>query len=165
MCHGTGRTDERVDELAAAICGDATEFSKSYRRIFAILVMIGLPWKVPNFIRHRNTDDGLPYEGREGGEFKKVWYYRLVPNSYPNISEPHPRAKSPARETQQDGKPSQPKRLRCFCGWKPSKKRKFEGSQWMVRAPLFARSLPESSYFKISFAIVPFGSTKVPVPC
>ncbi|KAL1868949.1 hypothetical protein Daus18300_005785 [Diaporthe australafricana] len=136
LCRGPGRTDEGVRELAAAICDDATDLSRSYRRIFAILVMIGLPWKILNFIRHSNTDDGLPYEGREG---KKMWYYRLVPNSYPNISEPHPRAKIPVVEAQQDGKPSQPKRLGCFRGWKPSKKREFEKFQWMVRAPFFAR--------------------------
>ncbi|KAG6354506.1 hypothetical protein INS49_004523 [Diaporthe citri] len=156
---GPGRSDGSLHELAAAICGDATELSKSYRRIFAILVMMGLPWKVLNFIRHSNTDDGLPYEGREGRGFK-VRYYRLVPNSYPDISKPHPESKGPEGETQQHGKALKLKRLRSFRGWTRSKKRKFEGLQWMVRAPFFARRSdadnPIHLYDLPDKAIVPF---------
>jgi hypothetical protein len=118
---------------ATEIC--RPEEGKSYRRIFAILVMLGLPLRIHRFLKHGISDDMLPFEGREAEKGP----YKLFPMTVPTTGTQNAASKM-ASGSGPGVKTAKRKPLKCFRGWKDFQKRRFEETQWKFAAPFFARS-------------------------
>ena len=103
---------------------------KTYRKIFAILLLIGRPAKIRGFVEEEVCDADLPLEAPSKGS--KPWDLR--------------RKKGP----------SQP--LECFKGWRHNTVKRFEKSQWTVLAPYLGQDERKKAlFFKIpDRAILPF---------
>lgn len=147
-------SSDKITSQARQICGTqaagntrqrlSEPVKPTFRKIFAILVMMEMPLKIKRFLRDSVCDEDLPLTGRWiASQFK---LFRRIPTSK-LFSE---------RATLQ-------KPLRCFRGWKSSQRKKFEETQWEVVAPFFTRGKPSDLgpvlHYRIqSQAVLPFDS-------
>ncbi|KAL9616669.1 MAG: hypothetical protein Q9160_008492 [Pyrenula sp. 1 TL-2023] len=119
-------SEQKIQEYASQICtappdgmrekSDESQNIKSYRKIFAILVLIEKSETIGKFLDEEVHDGDLPL--------------RKVDLGLPGIF-------GLRRRLQQSDRPS--KRLRCFDTWKRINIINFEEWQWTLLAPFFAR--------------------------
>jgi len=144
------RSDKTV-ALARQICGSQPSEGgqrRTYRKIFAILVMIEMPHKIKHFLKEGIWDEDLPLTKRVvSGQFKL--FRRRTSNmlttekttlSGGQKSEGGLLAHLLDRRVEKPEKP-----LRCFRGWDSNRRGKFEEKQWAMVAPFFGRGEPGDS--------------------
>jgi len=133
-------TPDSVDRMAQEILGryrGEHEMPKSYRRIFAILVLIKKADSIVEFVKEEVTDAQLP--------LRKVGTGRPVQLSYSNNEES----------------------IRLFQEWKDYDIEMFENKQWETLAPFFSMGINEDNLVRLyqlswrhplPFEIIPEGT-------
>ncbi|KAL5435749.1 hypothetical protein PMIN07_007346 [Paraphaeosphaeria minitans] len=145
-----GYSVDLIVDYAEAVCvpekvylDSGREQLKSYRKIFALLVLAGLTESIIDFVRDNVSDLCLPVMNISENAGKPV-LYRM--NSH--------------------GKPFG-KRLRCFHGskWQPMNLHHFEKQQWIFLAPYFSQSKHDRANHYVLQAqhILPFISSDTPI--
>lgn len=128
------RSSAKLAMLARRICGEHENTSKvaeappalSFRKIFAILVLLEMPREIVGFLKTRVSDADLPLTGREvSGEFKLFRRKASKKMEGPGSQALERTLKRP---------------LKCFRRWTPNRRREFEHKQWTVLAPYFTRN-------------------------
>jgi serine/threonine protein kinase len=98
------------------ICLDGKTYIRSFRKVFAILVLTEKPWAIFKFIEEGVSDLDLPL---------------VVANNQDRRGMKELRRRDPL------GNPS-PERLQCSRGWPPTSVMNFERYQWTMLAPFFS---------------------------
>lgn len=116
-----------VEEEAGIICAGSSSglhtptvvapLQKSYRKIFCVLILIGRPGNIRQFIDEEVCDADLPLNPHLKIGKKKTKILFMCRSSAPDCG------------------------LRCFQGWKQKLLRDFETSQWTFLAPIFTRGI------------------------
>jgi hypothetical protein len=117
----TGTISSTIRDISRRVCrpiGPHYEYHmhrrpRSFRNIFAILVMIGKPSTIRGFLEAGVNDADLPLVKHEHGQKRNFF------------------------ELRRKGDKTQP--LECFRGWKRLDIKNFEEWQWITLAPFFAR--------------------------
>lgn len=116
------RSSKDIQQLARKICPQTTEgmveafepIENSYRRLFAILLLIEQPYEIWQFVKEGISDADLPFMIFQAGN--KI---TLVRNRAEGI------------------------RINCISDWRESTIDRFYEKQWSVLAPVFERALEE----------------------
>ena len=137
-------TDSEIQECAKTVCveskvtlTDGRSKLRSFRKIFALLVLLEKPASIPLFIKEDVSDLDLPLSiVRNGGSFEL------------------------RRKDTSDKRSDEP--LKCFRGWAPVWRKSFEEYQWTMLAPFFVEGEYNHvrHYVLTDHHILPFVYTK-----
>ena len=145
---------ERTMPLARQICGSHRSGlgqPRTYRKIFAILVMIEMPHKIKRFLKERVCDADLPLDSRVVSGKVKLFRRTICPDK-----------RSLSREQIDEGglltrlldrKAGKP--LKCFRRWDSNRKGRFYETQWAMTAHIFNQSTPDNNRPVIHHQIQP----------
>lgn len=143
-CLPTAFTQKQIKKIAQTVCKEIRVMDrdkvriKSYRKIFALLVLVEKSASISHFLEEDVSDLDLPLTTTD----KKGGFMEL-------------------RRRDSSGKPSS-RRLRCFDQWTPVPRRNFEEYQWTMLAPFFSQGEYNYTphYILKDQHILPFTSTK-----
>lgn len=142
-CLPSAITQRQIKKIAQTVCKEIHVKDrdkvriKSYRKIFALLVLVEKSASISHFLEEDVSDLDLPLTTDRKGGFMEL------------------------RRRDSSGKPSS-KRLRCFDQWTPVPRRNFEEYQWTMLAPFFSQGEYNYTphYILKDEHILPFTSTE-----
>jgi hypothetical protein len=124
------RSENKLNNLSHHVCGE-----KPHRKLFAILIILGMPWKIKDLINASLSDADLPLDTCE---VKETFYlcHRQSLKRGEYDQQKHPTF---PRSRMRKAKAPHPPYIKVFQKWEESKRRDFYDKQWIVMAPYFDR--------------------------